>query len=57
MDGLNLAYPKRIDEAVPANLKSGLGVPPAAPPPRSGVAGMMEQLGRQDAELWQGMGI
>ncbi len=29
MDGLNLAYPKRIDEAVPANMASGLTEPEA----------------------------
>lgn len=56
MDGLKLAYPKKIDEAVPANLESGL-VNPAAPEPASPVAGMMEDLGRQDAELWLGAGI
>lgn len=59
MAGLDLAYPKRIDEAVPANLASGL-----APEGRASagseehlVARAMERLGRQDAELWQGMDI
>ncbi len=58
MAGLDLAYPKRIDEAVPANLESGL-VETAVPDPAAGsVAGVMEALGRQDAaELFQGAGI
>jgi len=56
MDGLKLAYPKKIDEAVPANLESGL-LTPAAAEPASSVAGMMEDLGRQDAELLLGAGI
>lgn len=58
MHGLTLAYPKRMDEAVPANLYAGLG--PDAPPSPHGpgsVAGVMEDLGRQDAEHWQGAGI
>ncbi len=55
MAGLDLAYPKRIDVAVPANLVSGLiEEPPAEARP---VAEAMEALGRQDAERWQGMGI
>ena len=56
MEGLDLAYPKRIDEAVPANLESGMVAPIDQTPPQ--VAGVMEALGRQDAaELWQGAGI
>ncbi len=58
MEGLDLAYPKRIDEAVPANLESGLKVPATAETSAGSVAGVMEALGRQDAaELWQGAGI
>jgi len=58
MRGLTLSYPKRMDEAVPANLWSGLG-PDAPPSPHEAgsVAGVMEDLGRQDAENWQGAGI
>jgi sulfur dioxygenase len=58
MGGLTLAYPKRMDEAVPANLYLGLGpdVPPSQHAPGS-VAGVMEELGRQDAENWLGAGI
>lgn len=57
MNGLDLAYPKRIDEAVPANLESGLR-PVAVSDDSASVAGVMEALGRQDAaELWQGAGI
>lgn len=55
MDALDLAYPKRIDVAVPANLVSGLIEQPAAE--AKPVAAAMEELGRQDAERWQGMGI
>jgi hypothetical protein len=55
MAGLDLAYPKRIDVAVPANLVSGL-IEKASADERP-VAAAMEQLGRQDAEHWQGMGI
>ena len=59
MNGLDLAYPSRIDVAVPANLQSGLAGPGARPlgdvPP---VAAVMEQLGRQDADcVFLGMGI
>jgi glyoxylase-like metal-dependent hydrolase (beta-lactamase superfamily II) len=54
MRGLALAPPKRIDEAVPANLYSGVG--PAAPGGQGPVAGLMAGL-RQDAEHWQGAGI
>ncbi len=54
METLDLAYPKRIDEAVPANLESGLHVPETAP---GAVAKVMDELGRQDAEVWMGAGI
>lgn len=62
MAGLGLAYPRRMDEAVPANLAAGLAASPGspgppAPPDARPVARAMERLGRQDAELWQGMGI
>ncbi len=58
MDGLDLAYPKRIDEAVPANLECGLKDANELKPAGASVAGVMEALGRQDAaELWQGAGI
>jgi glyoxylase-like metal-dependent hydrolase (beta-lactamase superfamily II) len=58
MRGLTLAYPKRMDEAVPANLYAGLGPgAPASPHGPGSVAGVMEDLGRQDAEHWQGGGI
>lgn len=54
MNGLDLAYPKRIDEAVPANLESGLNVPGSV---QGAVAKVMDELGRQDAEVWMGEGI
>jgi glyoxylase-like metal-dependent hydrolase (beta-lactamase superfamily II) len=54
MGQLKLSYPKRMDVAVPANLESGLAIPP---PPIRPVAGVMEELGRQDAEAWLGHGI
>ena len=64
MKDLALALPKKISIAVPANLESGLGavretgpqVDALAARPDS-VAGVMESLGRQDAEAWMGMGI
>jgi len=55
MAGLDLAYPKRIDVAVPANLVSGLVEKP--PVETTAVAAAMAEIGRQDAEAWQGMGI
>jgi len=62
MAGLQLAYPKRLDVAVPANLELGLtslarrkGSP--ATEPAGPVAKAMERAGRQDAELWRGMDI
>jgi glyoxylase-like metal-dependent hydrolase (beta-lactamase superfamily II) len=69
MGKLNLAYPKKLDIAVPANQRSGLGYVPAAAVPAGvaaarelaastrGVAGVMESLGRQDSESWLGEGI
>jgi sulfur dioxygenase len=36
MEGLGLPYPKKIDEAVPANLKNGLVTPGGAPDARTG---------------------
>ncbi|NNL84633.1 MAG: MBL fold metallo-hydrolase, partial [Myxococcales bacterium] len=57
MNALDLAYPKKIDEAVPANLVSGL-VPVQTERPVGSVAVVMEELGRQDtSELWHGAGI
>ncbi|MEE8165526.1 MAG: hypothetical protein V3T64_08155 [Myxococcota bacterium] len=64
MDRLDLAYPKRIDVAVPANLECGLLAAPIpaptsqpSPSTASSVASVMEAQGRQDAEIWMGMGI
>ena len=58
MNGLQLAYPKRIDEAVPANLESGMKEPAPNTYAGASVAGVMEERGRQDAaELWLGAGI
>jgi sulfur dioxygenase len=61
MSGLNLAYPKKMDIAVPANLLCGLSVPGdsslSAGEPSRTVAGVMEESGRQDAEIWMGVGI
>jgi len=64
MDQLDLAYPKKVDVAVPANLECGLlAVPVPAPSSRQtpagadSVASVMETQGRQDAEIWMGMGI
>lgn len=62
MNGLNLAYPKHMDVAVPANLESGLAIS-ATDLDRSraaesgSVASVMEESGRQDAEIWMGSGI
>jgi len=56
MGSLRLAHPKRMDEAVPANLRSGLG--PEAAPRRTSVAALVgEQVGRQDVEVAFGLGI
>ena len=64
MNQLDLAYPKMIEIAVPANLESGLAgsadLGPAVqtrPAVTSSVAGVMETQGRQDTEMWMGMGI
>jgi hypothetical protein len=64
MGRLDLAYPKKIDVAVPANLECGLLTEPIPTPPHGrspagmdSVAGVMETQGRQDAEVWLGMGI
>lgn len=62
MNGLNLAYPKRMAVAVPANLESGLAISaavrgPATSPDSGSVANVMEESGRQDAEIWMGSGI
>lgn len=62
MAGLDLAPPRRIDVAVPANLASGLVPSSKVEPGRRDaeplpVARTLELLGRQDAELWRGMGI
>jgi len=56
MRALRLAHPKRMDEAVPANLRSGLG-PEAARHRPSVAALVVEQVGRQDAEVAFGLGI
>jgi sulfur dioxygenase len=64
MSELNLAHPKQIDRAVPANRVSGLETDaaegaesPATPQKRGAVAEAMDDLGRQDTEPWLGMGI
>ncbi|MGH0032564.1 MAG: MBL fold metallo-hydrolase [Myxococcota bacterium] len=56
MQALDLAYPKRMDVAVPANLTSGLVLPEVIEEPGP-VAHAMEQQGRQDSELHLGLGI
>jgi glyoxylase-like metal-dependent hydrolase (beta-lactamase superfamily II) len=61
MQRLDLAYPRMLDVAVPANLESGpaggAGPGGVLAPEAPSVAGVMESLGRQDAETWRGMGI
>jgi len=64
MAQLDLAYPKKIDVAVPANMECGRLATPIADPPAqsrqarvSSVASLMEEQGRQDAEIWMGLGI
>ncbi len=64
MNQLNLAYPKQIDIAVPANLESGLvasldsgWMEQRDSVVTGSVATVMESQGRQDAEMWMGMGI
>jgi sulfur dioxygenase len=56
MSELELAYPRRIDLAVPANLESGLRVPADAAETGE-VAAVMAQRGRQDVESFLGAGI
>src|SRR5262245_45783164 len=60
MGRLTLSYPKRMDEAVPANLHAGVAPgarqKTAAPASRP-VAQVMRDLGRQDADLGVGEGI
>jgi sulfur dioxygenase len=57
MASLDLAYPKRMDEAVPANLRSGLAPTRAAEPGSSVAALIRQQTGQQDAEVSFGLGI
>lgn len=63
MEGLRLAYPARMALAVPANLESGLCARADAaagaelPGGSRPVARAMERAGRQNAELWRGLGI
>jgi glyoxylase-like metal-dependent hydrolase (beta-lactamase superfamily II) len=56
MAALKLPPPKRIDEAVPANLMAGAGLPSAAPA-TGAVAAVMERQGRQDTDVSFGLGI
>ncbi len=56
MGKLDLAYPRRIDVAVPANLDSGLALEDTNEG-SGAVAGVMEELGRQDSEFSMGLGI
>lgn len=57
MGNLKLAYPKRIDLAVPANLTAGTVLPDPDPAPGDSVADLQKRQGRQDAALWLGDGI
>jgi glyoxylase-like metal-dependent hydrolase (beta-lactamase superfamily II) len=64
MADLALPLPKKISTAVPSNLESGLiavressAQADALTARRESVAEVMESLGRQDAEVWMGMGI
>jgi len=61
MSGLKLAYPKRIDVAVPANLRCGMVSPEELVQPpseaRPTVSALVQQLGRQDADVDFGLGI
>jgi len=64
MSQLDLAYPKKIDIAVPANMACGRFTPAVAAaaaeiaePDAPSVANVMQQQGRQDAENWMGLGI
>lgn len=56
MAGLNLAYPKKIDIAVPANLTAGQELPRQEMTETS-VTRLINSRGRQDAGLWIGDGI
>lgn len=56
MEGLNLAYPKKIDVAVPANLTAGQELPRQEATEKS-VTRLIDSQGRQDAGLWLGDGI
>jgi glyoxylase-like metal-dependent hydrolase (beta-lactamase superfamily II) len=55
MASLKLAYPKRIDVAVPANLRCGVVAPganeTAQPDSPNSVAALVQGLGRQDADI------
>jgi len=60
METVRLAPPRNLEIAVPANLESGLAPLPESgsqPDAAASVADVMEQLGRQDADPWSGMGI
>jgi glyoxylase-like metal-dependent hydrolase (beta-lactamase superfamily II) len=57
MKALDLAHPRRIDVAVPANLQSGRGAKPVEEDADGHVAAMMQKLGRQDSEPYMGWGI
>jgi glyoxylase-like metal-dependent hydrolase (beta-lactamase superfamily II) len=57
MRELKLAYPKKMDVAVPANLESGLLELPAPGTAEPTVASVIESRGRQDADAWLGMHI
>jgi hypothetical protein len=57
MRELKLAYPKKMDVAVPANLVSGLLEVPAPASVEPTVASVIESRGRQDADAWIGMHI
>jgi len=57
MGALKLAYPKRIDVAVPANLRCGLVPAEEREEARPSVAALVQDLGRQDADVYLGFGI
>ncbi len=57
MSGLDLAYPRRIDVAVPANLRSGEGQTAALAQPGPSVAAVIAAMGRQDIDFSMGEGI
>ena len=56
MGALKLSYPKRMDEAVPANLRSGIR-PVSVTATGPTVASVLAQAGRQDVEFDLGSGI